>query len=135
MPMALITDEIMLAVYIPHAPGNELRSTFFLCSSLIDPLESKYYVIRIALKVTRTCNMMQQQLQILLSSTQNQQILYLAPRSDLEISNCSPKRSRTHEGAGGTDGHHRSHIGRPETTNLDGGRLRWKEVAWRWGGT
>jgi len=65
--MALITDEIMLAVYIPHAPapGHELRSTFFLCSSLIDPveskyyvitdssLESKYYVIRIVLKVTR----------------------------------------------------------------------------------
>jgi len=53
MPMALITDEIMLAVYIPHAPapGHELRSTFFLCSSLIDPVESKYYVITDILSV------------------------------------------------------------------------------------
>jgi len=53
--MALITDEIMLAVYMPHAPapapGHELWSMFFLCSSLIDPLESKYYVITDVLSV------------------------------------------------------------------------------------
>uniref|UniRef100_A0A0A9UKJ9 Uncharacterized protein n=1 Tax=Arundo donax TaxID=35708 RepID=A0A0A9UKJ9_ARUDO len=41
MPMVSIADAIVFAVYIPPhapAPGHELRSTFFLCSSLIEPL-------------------------------------------------------------------------------------------------
>jgi hypothetical protein len=41
MPIVSIADAIVFAVYIPPhapAPGHELRSTFFLSSSLIDPL-------------------------------------------------------------------------------------------------
>lgn len=41
MPIVSIADAIVFAVYIPPqapAPGHELRRTFFLSSSLIDPL-------------------------------------------------------------------------------------------------
>jgi hypothetical protein len=41
MPNVSIADAIVFAVYIPPqapAPGHELRRTFFLCSSVIEPL-------------------------------------------------------------------------------------------------
>ena len=41
IPIASMAEAIVFAVYIPPqapAPGQELRTTFFLCSSLMDPL-------------------------------------------------------------------------------------------------
>lgn len=41
IPSASIADAIVLAVYMPPqapAPGHELRITFILCWSLMDPL-------------------------------------------------------------------------------------------------
>eukprot|EP01018_Ginkgo_biloba_P020416 Gb_10527 [translate_table: standard] len=41
IPMVSIALAIVLAVYMPPqapAPGQELRTTFIRCSSLIDPL-------------------------------------------------------------------------------------------------